>query len=76
MIQSGVIYGFFQSFSSPPKGRFSVFPWSFVGWNGDPMGGFLKKKKKRGGEGGKYQFFGQICWEVLRASLRLIIILA
>lgn len=46
MIQSGVIYGFFQSFSSPPKGRFSMFPWSFVGWNGDPMGGFFKKKKK------------------------------
>lgn len=23
-----------------------MFPWSFVGWNGDPMGGFFKKKKK------------------------------
>ena len=25
-----------------------MFPWSFVGWNGDPMGGFFKKKRRRG----------------------------
>jgi len=69
-----MIYSFFQSFSFLPKGRFSVFPWSFVGWNGDLMGGFFKKKKKR--RRGKNQFFGQICWEVLCASLTFIIILA
>ena len=41
---------FFQSFSSLPKERFSMFPWSFVVWNGDPMGGFFKKKKDKEGE--------------------------
>lgn len=70
-----MIYAFFPKFFFSSKGKvFNVSP-KDVGWNGGPMGGSFKKKKKKEEEG-ENQFFGQICWEVLCASLRVIIILA
>ena len=65
---------FFQSSSSLLKGRFSMFPQRMLVGMVVPWEAPLKKKKKE--EEGENQFFGQICWEVLCASLRVIIILA
>lgn len=56
------------------KEGFQCFPGALLAGMVIPWEASLKKKKR--GEGGKNQLFGQICWEVLHASLRLIIILA
>ena len=44
-----------------------MFPWSFVGWNGDLMGGFFKKKKKEE-EGEKSILWSNLLGSALRFS--------